>query len=68
MSEEGPDRLARRDFMIVSIASAGASAALLAGAGAANAQGAAAGSADAGSGTVYTGDMIRGRRSSARST
>ena len=60
MSEEGTDRLARRDFMIVSIASAGASAALLAGAGTANAQEAAAGSADPGAGTVYTGDAIRG--------
>ena len=61
MLEEVTDRLARRDFMIVSIASAGASAALLAGAGTANAQEAAAGSADAGAGTVYTGDTIRGK-------
>ena len=56
--EERPDR---RNFMIASIATAGASAALAVTAGAANAQGAAT-TADPASGTVYTGDTIHGKK------
>ena len=62
MSNRPEERLDRRDFMIASIATAGASAALAVSAGAANAQGAATISADPASGTVYTGDTIRGRK------
>jgi uncharacterized protein len=57
--EERPDR---RNFMIASIATAGASAALAVTAGAANAQGAATTAADPASGTVYTGDTIQGKK------
>jgi uncharacterized protein len=56
------DDLNRRDFMIASVAAAGASAALAAGAAAANAQDAAMPSADPGSGTHYTGDVIQGKK------
>ena len=56
------DRLDRRDFMIASIATVGASAALLGSAGAANAQEEATASASPGSGTVYTGDVIEGKK------
>ncbi|WP_029353234.1 succinylglutamate desuccinylase/aspartoacylase family protein [Bosea sp. 117] len=56
------DHLDRRDFMIASLATVGASAALVANAGAANAQGAAAPSAGAASATVYTGDTIAGKK------
>lgn len=66
--EEHPDR---RDFMIASIATIGASAALVAN-GPANAQGSATSSVSpapgARSATVYTGDTIQGKKSSARST
>jgi len=57
--EERPDR---RNFMIASIATAGASAALAVTAGTANAQNAATTSADPASGTVYTGDTVQGRK------
>ena len=64
-----PDRpkegLDRRDFMIASIATVGAAAALTTTtAGSANAQDTAAPSADAAStqGTVYTGDVIEGKK------
>jgi len=62
MSNRPEERLDRRDFMIASIATAGASAALAVTAGIANAQGAAAISADQGSRTVYTGDTIQGKK------
>ena len=62
MSNRPEERLDRRDFMIASIATAGASAALAVTAGAANAQGAATTSADPASGTVYTGDTIQGKK------
>ena len=52
--------LDRRDFMIASIATVGASAALAVNAGAANAQDAAAPSPA--SGTAYTGDVINGKK------
>lgn len=59
--EELPDR---RDFMIASLASVGASVALVANAGPANAQSAAspATPASAPSATVYTGDTIEGKK------
>jgi predicted deacylase len=62
MSNRPEEHLDRRDFMIASIATAGASAAFAAAAGTANAQGAAAPSADPASGTVYTGDTIQGKK------
>jgi uncharacterized protein len=62
MSDSPAECLDRRDFMIASITTAGASAALATIAGAANAQGAAITSADPASGTVYTGDTIQGKK------
>ncbi len=62
MSIKLEERLDRRDFMIASIATVGASAALAVAAGNANAQGAATASADPTSGTVYTGDIVQGKR------
>jgi predicted deacylase len=66
MSNEPKESLDRRDFMIASVATIGASAALAANAGAANAQAAAASPADVASGaqrgTVYTGDVIQGKK------
>ena len=61
MSNRPEERLDRRDFMIASITTAGASAALAVTTGAANAQGAATTSTPA-SGTVYTGDTIQGKK------
>jgi predicted deacylase len=62
MSDRPQEGLDRRDFMIASIAAVGASAALAVSAGAANAQEAAKPSADAPSGTVYTSDVIDGKK------
>ena len=67
MSDELRYGLDRRDFMMATIASIGASAVLAANTGAANAQGTtvpgAAGSAQvAPQGTVYTGDVIQGKK------
>jgi predicted deacylase len=62
MSNRPEERIDRRDFVIASIATAGASAALAVAAGAANAQGAATTSARPTSGTVYTGDIIQGKK------
>jgi predicted deacylase len=62
MSNRPEEHLDRRDFMIASIATAGASAAAAVAAGTANAQVAAATSADPASGTVYTGDTIQGKK------
>src|SRR3954451_915246 len=64
MSEKPKERLDRRDFMIASIATVGASAVLAGNAGPAKAQDTAASSGDAasGAGTVYTGDAIQGRK------
>jgi predicted deacylase len=56
------DDFDRRDFIIASIATAGASVALAANAGAADAQSAAAPSANPTLGTVYTGDTIQGKK------
>jgi len=62
MSSEPKEHLDRRDFLAASIATAGASAALAIAAGAANAQAQGSPSAVQASGTVYTGDTIRGKR------
>ena len=62
MSDKPKEGLDRRDFMIASLATAGASATLMAATGgAANAQAAAATSATSG-GTVYTGEVIQGKK------
>jgi predicted deacylase len=60
MSDKSKEGLDRRDFMIASIATVGVSAALAVNAGAANAQDAAATSPA--SGTVYTGDVVQGKK------
>jgi uncharacterized protein len=60
MPDHSKEDLDRRDFIIASIATAGASAALAANAGSANAQGAA--TANPASGTAYTGDVISGKK------
>ncbi len=60
MSNNLKDGLDRRDFIIASIATVGAPAALAANAGAANAQDAATPSPV--SGTAYTGDVIHGKK------
>lgn len=62
MPDNLKEGLDRRDFIIASIATVGASAALAVSAGAANAQGAATPSADPTSGTAYTGDVIQGKK------
>ncbi|WP_436102357.1 hypothetical protein [Pararhizobium sp. LjRoot238] len=66
MSAKSKEGLDRRDFMIASIASVGASAVLASSAGPAIAQDTTASSGDAVSGapqgTVYTGDVIEGKK------
>jgi hypothetical protein len=62
MSIKQEERLDRRDFIIASIATVGASAAPAVAAETANAQGAATASASPTSGTVYTGDTVQGKR------
>jgi predicted deacylase len=65
MSNKPKESLDRRDFMIASIATVGASAALAADAGSANAQDSATSSARPAPGapaTVYTGDVIQGKK------
>ena len=66
MPSKPEERLDRRDFMIASIATIGASAALAANAGSANAQDSATSSVSpapgAPSATVYTGDVIQGKK------
>ena len=66
MSKKPEDLIDRRDFMIASFATAGASTAFLADAGSANAQGPAISPLSAApaaqSKTVYTGDIIQGRK------
>ena len=68
MSDDSEDSLDRRNFMVAAI---GASATLAVNTGAANAQDTSASSAGsapaAPRGTLYTGDAIQGKRSSARS-
>jgi len=66
LPDEAKDGLDRRDFIIATIASGAAGASLAASTGNANAQGAAAPTMspirDAPQGTVYTGDVIHGRK------
>ncbi|UVK41282.1 succinylglutamate desuccinylase/aspartoacylase family protein [Mesorhizobium sp. AR10] len=66
MSEKPRKGLDRRDLLVASIATFGAAAALAANGGAANAQDTAAPTTDAASGapseTVYTGDVIQGKK------
>lgn len=66
MSNPPEERLDRRGFMIASVATAGAPAALAVSAGSANARNAAASSAGPASGapsaTLYTGDTIEGKK------
>ena len=63
MSDRPEEHLDRRDFMIASIATVGASAVLAANAGSANAQSATSSSASGTpSATVYTGDTIEGKK------
>ena len=63
MSDKLKEGLDRRDLLIASIATASASVALAANAGAGNAQDTAASSATSASqGTVYTGDVIQGKK------
>ncbi|TCU20415.1 M14 family metallopeptidase [Rhizobium sullae] len=66
MSGKSKKGLDRRDLLIASIATVGAAATLATHAGSVQAQDAAASSADAGSGgspgTVYTGEMIQGKK------
>src|SRR5262245_8559603 len=66
MSESTEEGLDRRDFMIASIATVGASAVLTRNVGPAEAQETGASTRDAASsapqGTVYTGDLIQGKK------
>ena len=62
MSNGPHERLDRREFLIASAATAGASASLAAASGTANAEAAATASAGTSSGTVYTGDTIEGKK------
>jgi predicted deacylase len=66
MPNKPEERLDRRDFMIASVATIGASAALVANAGSADAQDSAASSVSPASGapsaTIYTGDRIQGKK------
>lgn len=62
MSEQPKENLDRRDFMIASIATVGVSATLAANAGAANAQNVASAAGSASQGTIYTGDVIQGKK------
>ena len=70
MPSKPAERLDRRDFMVASVATIGASAALVADADSSSAQESATSSVrpvpGAPSATVYTGDRIQGKRSSAR--
>jgi len=62
MPVKSEENLDRRDFMIASLATVGASAALAVSTAAANAQEAAKVSPEPGSGTVYTGEVIQGKK------
>jgi len=62
VSAEYTDIPDRRNFMIGSIAAAGAAAALVAGAEVANAQQKSAAGGSSGSGTVYTGEVLQGKQ------
>lgn len=58
MSNKPDERLDRRDFMIASVATIGASAGLVANAASASAEASTQNAADPASATVYTGDVI----------
>ena len=62
MSDRPEEHRDRRDFLLESIAAVGASATLATASGTAHAQGAATTSAGSASGTVYTGDTIKGKK------
>jgi len=62
MPDSLKEELDRRDFLIASIATVGASAVLAVNGGAANAQDAPAPSSQPASGTAYTGDVIEGKK------
>ncbi|MDQ0560412.1 putative deacylase [Rhizobium mesoamericanum] len=64
MSDTSKKGIDRRDLILASIATVGASAALAVSAGTANAQGAATPAAQpaSGTGTLYTGDVIQGKK------
>lgn len=62
MPNRPEERLDRRDFIIASIATAGASAALAVTAGTTSAEGAATTTAASAPGTTYTGDTIKGKK------
>ena len=62
MPDEPKGGLARRDFMIASFATVGASVALAAGSKEVNAQETSAPPVDASSGTTYTGEVIQGKK------
>ncbi|MDR6668453.1 succinylglutamate desuccinylase/aspartoacylase family protein [Rhizobium sp. 1399] len=62
MSDKSKKGIDRRDLLIASIATVGASAALAVTTGAANAEDAAKPAANPASGTVYTGDVIQGKK------
>ncbi|MBB6309909.1 M14 family metallopeptidase [Xanthobacter tagetidis] len=62
MSSKPGESLGRRDFMIASVATLGASAGLMANASPAPAQGSPTSAAGGPSATVYTGDVIQGKK------
>ena len=62
MSDKSAKGIDRRDLIMASIATVGAAAAVAVNAGAANAQDAATPPANPASGTVYTGDVIEGKK------
>ena len=62
MSDKSKNGFDRRDFMIASLATVGASAALAVSADAVDAEEAAKPAANPASGTVYTGDVIQGKK------
>ncbi len=62
MSDKSKTGIDRRDLLIASIATVGASAVLAVSTGAANAEDAAKPAANPASGTVYTGDVIQGKK------
>lgn len=62
MSDKSKKGIDRRDLLIASIATVGASAALAVSSGAASAEDAAKPAANPASGTVYTGDVVQGKK------
>lgn len=62
MSNKPDERLDRRDFMIASVATIGASSGFVANAPSASAEGSTQNAAGPASATIYTGDVIQGRK------